>query len=109
MAAIHPVGLLAGTVREVRKNEFVDRTSGMIEDRGRKVTLLTRAGFAQFNVPTEFASVIFREAEQIAVWVRLVEWSMNSRNGTTLVFESVASADVAGAVLAELVSADPAA
>ncbi len=109
MAAIHPVGLLAGTVREVRKNEFIDRSSGMIEDRGRKVTLLTRAGFAQFNVPVEFASVIFREGEQVALWVRLVEWSMNSRNGTTLVFESVASADIARPVLAELASVDPAA
>lgn len=109
MAAIHPVGLLAGTVREVRKNEFVDRSSGMIEDRGRKVTLLTRAGFAQFNVPVEFASVIFREGEKIAIWVRLVEWSMGSRNGTTLVFESLAASAVHDAVLAELVSADPAA
>jgi len=102
MAAVDPVVLAAGTVREVAKNEFIDRSTGTVENRGRKVTLLTREGFLVFNAPTASNDVVFEAGAPAAVWLRYREWEMNGRRGVTLVFDQVASPEVAAAVVGEL-------
>lgn len=106
MATIHPVALVVGVVREVVPNEFVNRETGVVENRGRKVTVLTRAGFAQFNVPVEHQRVPFDTGDEVAVWVRIASWQMNGRSGTTLVLDSLPAADLLAAAHADFTAAN---
>lgn len=98
MASVDPVVLAVGTVREVINNEFINRETGLIEDRGRKITILTRVGFLQFNIGVAFSAVFFEVGAPAVVWVKLKQWSFNGREGVTLIFDSVADADLVEAV-----------
>lgn len=95
MAAVDPLVLGIGTLREITKSEFMNRETGQVEDRGRKATLLTRGGFLQFNIPTAFNSLELEEDDPVVVWLRVREWEFNGRKGTTLIFETVADAALA--------------
>jgi hypothetical protein len=105
MANVDPVVLAVGVVREITRKEFVNRDSGEVEDRGHVVTVLTRVGFLQFNLPLGFAPALFEVGSPCVAWLRYRSWEFNGRQGVTLVFDSVASAEVAEAFVLELASA----
>ncbi len=105
MAEVDPVLLAVGTVREIVKNEFQNVETGELEDRGHKVTLLTRVGFLQFNLPTGSPRELFSVGAPVVAWLRFKRWNFRGRDGVTLIFESVASAEVAEALSADLLAA----
>lgn len=89
MAAVDPQALAWGTVREVKRQEFVNRETGVVEQRGRRVTLLTTAGFLTMSVPITFDKIPFEDfaGQSIAAIIVLRDWSFNNQKGTAYIFE----------------------
>lgn len=105
MAAVDPVVLASGIVREVVINQFIDRESGEVQERGWKVTLLTRVGFLQFNLPQTEDVNMFPEGGPAVVWLRIRTWELRGRAGTTLVFDSYCGGKVAELLGSEMATA----
>ena len=105
MADVDPVLLGVGTVREVTKSEFLNKETGEMEDRGHKVTLLTRVGFLQFNLPAFDSAEAFPVGAPCVVWLRYKKWNFRGRDGVTLIFDTFATDGVAKALANEILAA----
>ena len=104
MAAVDPVVLGVGIVREVNKSEYLDKTTGEYEDRGFKVTLLSRAGVFQFNLPKGEPVEAFPLGAPCVVWLRYKIWNFRGRDGVSLIFDTFARDAVAKVMASEMVS-----
>lgn len=105
MAATNPEVLIHGEIREISRKIYnnVDPDTGEMreENRGRKVTVLTRTGFLQLGFPASFDGLALTEGQPIAVWAAYVDWNMNNRRGNSLIFNRVASPAVVAALHAD--------
>lgn len=89
MAQVNPLVLVVGSVREVEQWEFVDRASGVIDRKGRLLTVLTRAGFMLIRIPRDHDKLDLPVNAKIAVWVSINEWEFQGRRGVSYMFNSV--------------------
>ena len=104
MAAVDPQVIVVGLLREVKRVEFVNRETGVVEARGRKLTILTEVGFLEVSAPVAYDRLPFEElvGREFGCVALFREWSFNGRTGTTVLFERMLSqadaAKVAAAV-----------
>lgn len=103
MTTVDPIALAVGTVREVTPSTFINRETGTVEDRGRKLTVLTSGGFLVISVPVEFNRVLFEEGKPAAIWFRIREWSFGGRTGTSFIFSNLADSPLAAVLTDEFV------
>lgn len=105
MASVDPVLLGVGTVREVRKSEFLDKETGEYQDRGFKVTVLSRAGLFEFNLPVSEPVEAFPLGAPVVVWLRYKSWNFRGRDGVSLIFDTFASDAVAKVLASQILVA----
>lgn len=86
--ADNALAILIGEVRGIKIREYTDKETGDIQERGRDVRLVTETGFVTVRIPQDRDDVQFENKKTYGVVVELREWSFNSRNGVTLVFNS---------------------
>lgn len=80
------VVIAEGEVRSVRAHSFTDRDTGEIQDKGRRLSLLTEGGFLNLSVPKKFAEVPLAEGDLVRLKVEVLLWEFNGKNGTSFIF-----------------------
>lgn len=92
--SINPVVILDCVVSGVERVTFTNRDTGVVEDRGRKVTVQTGQGpELEFKVPVAADDVVFEVGTQALINVEYSEWSFTDdsgrdRSGSTMKYHS---------------------